>query len=123
MATGGWAPSSGTRAWSELEESPSPHARARSSAEASPTVCHHSDHDAPIFPNLASDVVITGPNQLWVADITYIAIAAGFVYLAAILDAWSRRVVGYAISRSIDARLALVATENLIRAGARRSIG
>jgi len=40
---------------------------------------------------------VDGPNQLWVADITYIAIGAGFVYLAAILDAWSRRVVGYAI--------------------------
>jgi transposase InsO family protein len=46
-------------------------------------------------------------NQLWVADITYIAIATGFVYLAAILDAWSRRVVGYAIGKRIDARLAL----------------
>ena len=55
-----------------------------------------SDHDGPIFPNLAKDVVPTGPNELWVADITYIAIATGFVYLAAILDAWSRRVVGYA---------------------------
>ena len=53
-----------------------------------------SDHDGPIFPNLAKDVVPTGPNQLWVADITYIAIAGGFVYLAVILDAWSRRVVG-----------------------------
>ena len=68
-----------------------------------------SDHDGPIFPNLAKDVAPTGPNELWVADITYIAIAAGFVYLAAILDAWSRRVVGYAIGRRIDARLALAA--------------
>jgi putative transposase len=68
-----------------------------------------SDHDGPIFPNLARDVTPTGPNQLWVADITYIAIASGFVYLAAVLDAWSRRVVGYAISRRIDARLALAA--------------
>ena len=62
-----------------------------------------SDHDEPIFPNLAADMAPDGPNQLWVADITYVAIATGFVYLAAILDAWSRRVVGYAISRSIDA--------------------
>jgi putative transposase len=54
-------------------------------------------------------MVVDAPNQLWVADITYIAIAAGFVYLAAILDAWSRRVVGYAISRSVDARLTLAA--------------
>ena len=73
-----------------------------------------SDHDAPIFPNLAKDVVPTGPNELWVADITYIAIAVGFVYLAAILDAWSRRVVGYAIGRRIDARLALAALKAAI---------
>ena len=53
-----------------------------------------SDHDGPIFPNLAKNIVPTNLNQLWVADITYIAIATGFVYLAAILDAWSRRVVG-----------------------------
>jgi len=46
-----------------------------------------SDHDEPIFDNLAPDMAIDGPNQLWVADITYIAIATGFVYLAAILDA------------------------------------
>ena len=57
-----------------------------------------SDHDNPIFPDLARDRIVDGPNQLWVADITYIAIATGFVYRAAILDAWSRRVVGYAIS-------------------------
>jgi putative transposase len=68
-----------------------------------------SHHDGPIFPNLAKDVVPKGPNQLWVADITYIAIAVGFVYLAAILDAWSRRVVGYSIGRRVDARLALAA--------------
>jgi putative transposase len=67
------------------------------------------DHDGPIFPNLAKNVTPMGPNQLWVADITYIAIATSFVYLAAILDAWSRRVVGYAIGRRIDARLTLAA--------------
>jgi putative transposase len=73
-----------------------------------------SDHDSPIFPNLARNLVVDGPNQLWVADITYIAITSGFVYLAAILDAWSRRVVGYAISRSIDARLAVAALKAAI---------
>jgi putative transposase len=66
-----------------------------------------SDHDGPIFPNRAQDMTVDGPNQLWVADITYVALAAGFVYVAVILDAWSRRVVGYAISRSIDARLTM----------------
>jgi len=50
-------------------------------------------------------MVPDGPNQLWVADITCVAIATGFVYVAVILDAWSRRVVGYAIGRSNDVRL------------------
>ena len=68
-----------------------------------------SNHDGPIFPNLAKELTLTAPNQLWVADFTYIAIASGFVYLAAILDAWSRRVVGYALGRRIDARLAIAA--------------
>ena len=48
-------------------------------------------------------------NRLWVADLTYIAILGGFVYLAAIMDAWSRRIVGYALGRRIDARLTLAA--------------
>ena len=61
-----------------------------------------SDHDSPIFSNRAKDVTADRPNQLWVADITYVAIAVGFVYAVVILDAWSRRVVGYTISRSID---------------------
>ena len=68
-----------------------------------------SDHDEPIFRNLAKDKVLDGADQLWVADITYVAVATGFVYVAVILDAWSRRVVGYAISRSIDVRLTLAA--------------
>ena len=65
-----------------------------------------SDHDGPIFPNLVRHRILDGPNQVWVADITYIAIAAGFVYMAVILDAWSRRVVGYASepSRELFAR-------------------
>ena len=50
-----------------------------------------SDHDSPIFFNRAKDVTADRPNQLWVADITYVAIAVGFVYAAVILDAWSRR--------------------------------
>ena len=68
-----------------------------------------SDHDQPIYPNRAKDLTIDGPDQLWVADITYVAILEGFAYVAVILDAWSRRAVGYAISRSIDVRLTLAA--------------
>jgi putative transposase len=74
-----------------------------------------SAHDQPIFANLTKDLVVDGPNRLWVADITYVAIAVGFVYVAVILDAWSRRVIGYAISRSIDARLTLAALKAAIR--------
>lgn len=68
-----------------------------------------SDHDGPIFPFIAKDFEVHGPDQLWVADITYVAIATGFVYLAVVLDAWSRRVVGYALGRRIDARLTVAA--------------
>jgi putative transposase len=70
-----------------------------------------SSHHGPIFPDLAKDLAPTGPDQLWVADLTYIRILSGFVYLAVILDAWSRRVVGWALSRRIDADLALAALE------------
>ena len=51
---------------------------------------------------------------MWVADITYVAIVEGFAYVAVILDAWSRRAVGYAISRSIDVRLTLAALKAAI---------
>ena len=67
------------------------------------------------FSNRAEDVTADRPNQLWVADITYVAIAVGFVYAAVILDAWPRRVVGYAISRSIDTRLTLAALKAAVR--------
>ena len=74
-----------------------------------------SDHGGPIFADLAKDVVPDRPNQLRVADLTYVAIPGGFVYLAAILDAWSRKVVGYAISRSMDARIAVAALKVALR--------
>jgi putative transposase len=74
-----------------------------------------SDHANPIFRDLAKDVIADRPNQLWVADLTYVAIPGGFVYLAAILDAWSRKVVGYAISRSMDARIAVAALKAAVR--------
>ena len=68
-----------------------------------------SDHDEPIYPNRTKDLALNGPNQLWISDITYVAVLGGFAYVAVILDAWSRRAVGYAISRSIDVRLTLAA--------------
>ena len=73
------------------------------------TATTDSNHDQPIFPNLAAGLVPDGSDQIWVADITYVAIVGGFAYVAVVLDAWSRRVIGYAISRSIDAWLTLAA--------------
>ncbi len=82
-----------------------------------------SDHAGLIYPDLAKGVVPDRSNQIWVADLTYVAIPGGFVYLAAVLDAWSRKpdaecpseVVGYAISRSMDARIAVAALKAAIR--------
>jgi len=73
-----------------------------------------SDHDGPIYPRVARGFETHAPDQLRVGDITFVAIAAGFVYVAIVLDAWSRRVVGYAIGRRIDARLAVAAFERAI---------
>jgi putative transposase len=72
-------------------------------------VTTNSDHDGPIFPNLAKDTIPIGPDQLWVSDITYVALPGRFAYVAIILDAWSRLIVGYSIGRSIDARLTVSA--------------
>ena len=75
-----------------------------------------SDHDQPIFPNLYRNVIPTRLDLVWVADITYIRITAGFCYLAAILDACSRKVVGYAISKNINTQLTLAALNAAISA-------
>jgi putative transposase len=69
-----------------------------------------SNHDQPIAPNrLAAAPKATAPNQLWVADITYIQTKEGWLYLAAILDLYSRRIVGWAMSPRIDTTLVLKA--------------
>jgi transposase InsO family protein len=68
-----------------------------------------SKHRFTVYPNLARDLVLTDINQLWVADITYIRIPRAFIYLAAVLDAYSRRCIGWALARYIDARLPLAA--------------
>jgi len=69
----------------------------------------NSNHRFPVYPNLIKGVVISQINQVWLADITYIRIWTGFVYLAAILDACSRRVIGYAVSTRLDTALTLEA--------------
>lgn len=67
------------------------------------------------YPNLYRNEVPPQIDRVWIADITYLRLAAGFCYLAVILDACSRRVVGYAISRRIDVQLTLAALESAVR--------
>jgi len=68
-----------------------------------------SRHGLPIYPNLIEGLVVTSIDQLWVADITYIRLQWEFVYLAVLLDAFSRRCLGWALQRSLEAVLALEA--------------
>lgn len=74
-----------------------------------------SNHRYPIYSNLVKDFILTGINQIWIADITYIRILLGFVYLAVILDAFSRKALGYCISKSLDTELALYALRMAIQ--------
>jgi putative transposase len=70
-----------------------------------------SHHPYPIYPNLIKHQVMTGINQVWVADLTYIRITMAFVYLAVILDLYSRKAIGYALSDQIDTDLSLTALQ------------
>jgi putative transposase len=75
-----------------------------------------SRHDYPVVPNLARRLAPTGLDQLWVADITYVRLAEGFVYLAAVLDAHSRKVIGWALADHLQASLAIDALDIAIKA-------
>jgi transposase InsO family protein len=68
-----------------------------------------SNHGRRVYPNLARALTLTGINQLWVADITYVRLETEFVYLAVILDAFSRRVIGWALDRTLEDELTLAA--------------
>ena len=73
-----------------------------------------SDHDQPVYLNLARRMKLTAINQLWVADITYIRLRQEFVYLAIVLDVFSRKVVGWALDRTLTTRLPLLALSRAI---------
>ena len=73
-----------------------------------------SRHRFPRYPNLIKGMVISQLNQVWLSDITYIRIRTGFVYLAAILDAYSRKVIGYAVSTRLNTKLTLEALKMAI---------
>jgi putative transposase len=68
-----------------------------------------SDHPLPVYRNLARAMVLTGTDQLWRADLTYIRLLEEFIYLAVILDAYSRRVIGWALDRTLQDSLTLSA--------------
>ena len=72
-------------------------------------VTTNSAHGQPVFPNLARDLELTAVDQLWVADITYIKLPREFAYLAVLLDAYSRRVIGWALERHLMTELTLAA--------------
>lgn len=75
-----------------------------------------SKHGFPVFPNLAADSTVTAVNQLWVTDITYIRLPQGFVFLAAILDAFSRKVIGWALAEHLRAEVCIEALEMAVKA-------
>lgn len=74
-----------------------------------------SDHNYNIYPNLIKDIEVTGLNQIWVSDITYVRLLEGFIYLAAIIDIYSRKCIGWALGRNIDTNLVLGALNMAIR--------
>jgi putative transposase len=74
-----------------------------------------SRHNLPVYPNLAAAITPIRVNQLWRADITYIRLRAEFVYLAVVLDAYSRRVIGWALGRTLEAGLAVSALSMALR--------
>jgi putative transposase len=84
-------------------------------------VTTQSDHDLETYPNLLYDLKVTGLNQLWVADITYIRLIDEFIYLASILDIFSRKCIGWDISREIDTILTLNALKIALKD--RKNIG
>lgn len=77
-------------------------------------VTSDSNHDFTVYPNLAKTLVLSEINQLWVADITYVRLVGEFVYLAVVLDAYSRRVVGWALDRKLSGELTLAALEQAL---------
>jgi transposase InsO family protein len=74
-----------------------------------------SRHPWPVYPNLVPGVRVCGINQLWIADITFVRLRWNYIYLAVVLDAYSRRVVGWELSESLDAELAVQALKMALR--------
>jgi transposase InsO family protein len=74
----------------------------------------HSQHSCAVFPNRLRHLQASGPDQIWVSDLTYLRTPKGFVYLAVVLDAWSRRVIGWELGDSLNSDLTCAALEQAI---------
>jgi len=74
----------------------------------------NSDHDFPRYPNLVQDLEIVRPEQVWVSDITYIRLRYEFVYLAVIMDVFTRSIRGWHLSRGLDQSLTLIALDRAL---------
>ena len=79
-----------------------------------------SNHKLPVYPNLAAEMELSGIDQLWIADITYIRLEIEFVFLAVVLDAYSRRVIGWALERTLEDELTMAALRMALN---RRALG
>ncbi len=77
----------------------------------------NSDHDGPRFPNLVRDLAVVRPDQVWVADITYIRLQRGFVYLAVLMDVFTRAIRGWALERDLDHSLTITPLTRALRTG------
>jgi len=77
----------------------------------------NSDHPFPRYPNLVADLAVSRPDQVWVADITYVRVRVEFVYLAAVMDVFTRCIRGWEVSRSLDQGLTLGALRRALRRG------
>lgn len=75
-----------------------------------------SAHNLPVYPNLADQMYLTDVNQLWVADITYIRLPREFLYLAVILDVFSRKCIGWQLDDQLDTSLTLTALQRALKA-------
>ncbi len=74
-----------------------------------------SNHDFPRYPNLVQKLVVERPDQLWVADITYVRLGRGFVYLAVLMDVFTRAIRGWSLSRSLDRHLTIAALKQAMQ--------
>lgn len=77
----------------------------------------NSEHDFPRYPNLVAHLTVTQPDQVWVADITYVRLATEFVYLAVLMDVFTRAIRGWQLGRSLDQELTLTALQRALAAG------